>query len=111
MAIMNKLCIPARFYLAISVTVLIMMIVQNLLNKDNKKLCVGSYKCNIPNVALFLGMETIYIAFWTWILNSLCKSGLKSVSWFLVLLPILIFSVVVSLLIYNDIEKNKRNVM
>ena len=108
MSIMKKLCVPARFYLAISVTVLIMMVVQNFMNRDNKELCIGSYKCGIPNVALFLGMETIYIAFWTWILNTLCKSGLKSVSWFLVLLPILIFSVVLSLLVYKDIGKKEK---
>ena len=111
MRVIKKLCSPARFYLGISVLMLLIMIVQNLFNNNNKQLCVGSYKCDIPHTAGFLAMEGLYIAFWTWILNILCKNGLKSVSWFLVLLPFLLFAVVLSLLVYSDIKKKTKKYM
>ena len=102
----KKLCSPARFYLGLSIFMLLSMIVQNLFNNNSKELCVGSYKCDIPSLAVFFGLETLYIVFWTWILNNLCRYGLKSVSWFLVLLPFLLFAVALALLVYFDI-KNK----
>ena len=107
-SIVRKLCSPAKFYLGISILMLLLMVVQNVFNNNNKELCVGSYKCDIPHTGMFLAMEGLYIAFWTWILNILCKNGLKSVSWFLVLLPFLLFAVVLSLLIYNDIKKKHK---
>jgi len=109
MGILKKICPPARFYLGFSVVILIIMLLQNIFNNNNKELCFGSYKCDIPSVGIFLGVESLYILFWTWVLNILCKSGLKSVSWFLVLLPFLLFFVVLSLLIYKDIEKKRIN--
>ena len=53
MRVIKKLCSPARFYLGISVVMLLIMIVQNLFNNNNKQLCVGSYKCDIPHTAGF----------------------------------------------------------
>jgi len=35
--------------------------------------------------------KILYIGFWTFVLNYICKAGYKSVSWFLVLLPFLGF--------------------
>jgi hypothetical protein len=44
--------------------------------------------------ALFSGIgifavliKAIFVIFWTYVLNMLCKNGYKNVSWFLVLLP------------------------
>jgi hypothetical protein len=47
--------------------------------------------------ALFHGVKlmavlgkVVFVLFWTFLLNMLCKNGFKSVSWFLVLLPYLL---------------------
>jgi hypothetical protein len=43
--------------------------------------------------------KALYILFWTFILNSLCKAGYKEVSWFLVILPLLLLFVILGLII------------
>ena len=44
-------------------------------------------------------MQGVYIIFWTFILNAICKAGYKSISWFLVLLPFLLLAVALGLLL------------
>jgi hypothetical protein len=36
-------------------------------------------------------VKLIYIFFWTWILNLMCKDGHSEISWFLVLLPFILY--------------------
>jgi hypothetical protein len=43
--------------------------------------------------------KALYILFWTFILNSLCKAGYKEVSWFLVLLPLILLFIILALVI------------
>ena len=118
----KKLCTPARFYLGISIFMILFIMVQNLFNKNPNELCVGSYKTDISafaSISVIFLFEILYIIFWTWLLNVLCKNGFKSVSWFLVLLPFILFAVVLALLIYTEHEskeklekqKNKKNNM
>jgi hypothetical protein len=48
---------------------------------------------------LLFVVKLIYILFWTWILNLICKDGHSGISWLLVLVPfVLMFFVVLSLL-------------
>ncbi len=50
----------------------------------------------------------IYIAFFTIVLDSLCKNGWGYISWFLVLLPIIFFFVVLGFfMIYQNQVKNQ----
>jgi hypothetical protein len=42
-----------------------------------------------------LVVKTIFILAWTWFLNYLCESGYSSISWFLVILPFIIFFLMV----------------
>jgi hypothetical protein len=37
----------------------------------------------------------LYIIFWTWILNLICKSGASVVSWVLVLFPIILMFLII----------------
>ena len=97
---LKSLCAPARFYLAVSVFFIVLLLVQNLVNGNSSELCVGVYKCNFPHVALFFVAKVLYVAFWTWLLNLFCRSGLKSLSWFLVLIPFLLFALVLAVLFY-----------
>lgn len=93
----KSLCTPAFIYLLISVFAFIVIAVQNFGNTT--KYCVGAYECYIPNTFVMFVFKALYILFWTFILNCLCKAGYKEVSWFLVLLPILLLFVILGLII------------
>ena len=107
---LKSLCSPARFYLAVSVFVTLLLLLQNFINGDASKLCVGAYKCDVSHVIYFFITKVLYIAFWTWLLNFLCKKGLKSLSWFLVLIPFLLFAVALAIFFYIVLtQKNRQN--
>jgi hypothetical protein len=93
----KNLCSPAFLYLFLSAIIFIVIAVQNFGNTT--KYCVGQYQCNFPNTFVMFVFKAIYILFWTFILNSLCKAGYKEISWFLVLLPVLLLFVILGLVI------------
>jgi len=99
----NSLCSPARFYFGLSVFVVLMLLAQNLVNGNPDELCVGAYKCDFPNVALLLVFKTIYVLFWTWLLNYLCVKGHKTLSWFIVLIPFLLLAIGLAAMILNSL--------
>ena len=84
----KKLCTPAYVYLVISLIVLVVMGFQNLGNST--EYCAGSYSCAVSSTVLVFMMKLVYVAFWTWVLNLICKAGAPIVSWILVLLPLLV---------------------
>ena len=83
---LNNLCSPAYFYLVISMLAIVIMGFQNMGNES--VYCLGSYSCNVSSATLIFIIKIIYVLFWTWLLNIICKSGFTSIAWFLVLLPI-----------------------
>ena len=89
----KKLCTPAYVYLVISAISIIVLIFQNSGNTDTY--CMGSYTCPVKNTSLVFFLEFLYVAFWTFVLDSICKAGYKNFSWFLVLLPFLLFFVLI----------------
>ena len=109
----KSLCTPAKFYLVISAILGVLILFQNLFHGDSTELCVGSYTCDISHVAIFFIIKILYILFWTWVLNLLCKHSLKNLSWFLVLVPFILFALLLGIYIYDDIkgknEENKEN--
>lgn len=96
----RKLCTPAYLYLMISVIAIIAMMLQNVGNTD--KYCLGVYECQVQSTALVFMMQLVYVAFWTFILNALCQAGYRQVSWFLVLLPFILFFVLLGLMIVSQ---------
>jgi len=92
----RKLCSPAYVYLVISVIAMIAMMFQNAGN-DGVYQC-GTYQCEVPSLAGVFLAKGLYVAFWTFILDAICKAGYKNVSWFLVLLPFVLFFVLIGLL-------------
>ena len=92
---LRNLCTPAYVYLVVSAIALVIMIVQNFGNVN--KYCVGSYTCTVSNTAVVFIIKALYILFWTWILNLICRSGSPNIAWFLVLLPFILFFVLVAL--------------
>jgi hypothetical protein len=97
MKFIKKLCTPAYVYLVISVIAIVALMFQNSGNVD--VYCIGNYECPVPNTALIFFVEFLYVAFWTFVLDSICKAGHKQFSWFLVLFPFILFFVLLGLMI------------
>lgn len=93
----RSLCTPAFAYLILSMVSFLAMVGQNI--ADSRRFCLGKLSCQVPHVALILGAKLLYIAFWTWAINALCKSGHMKLAWGLLFLPIILFFVFASMLI------------
>ena len=64
----SQLCTPAQIYFALTILATVLAI--------------------FNRVPIFAVLMKLFFAFgWTYILNMLCNSGYKNVSWFLVLFP------------------------
>ena len=87
----RKMCSPAVIYFFISVFSLLMLIGMNLSNHGTNTLCVGNYECPTESLLMVYLMKGLYILFMTIVLDSLCKNGYKSISWFLVFFPLLFY--------------------
>jgi len=100
---LRNLCTPSYVYLVISAIALVVMMYQNMGNVD--KYCLGSYSCNVSSTALIFVIKAIYILFWTWVLNLICKAGAPGIAWFVLLLPfILLFVIMGSMIFMSDVE-------
>ena len=84
----RTLCSPAFVYFAISILGLLIVIFNNLGNKNIYNL--GTFSANVPSTILIFIIKFIYILFWTWILNLICRDGHTGVAWILVLFPFII---------------------
>ena len=93
---LRNLCTPSYIYLVISMIALVVMMYQNVGNID--KYCLGSYTCNVYSTAMIFVIKAIYILFWTWVLNLICKSGAPGIAWFVLLLPLILMFVLISAL-------------
>ena len=92
----KHLCTPSYVYLVISVVFLILSMMQNYGNTD--QYCLGYKSCAVPNTSIIFVIKFLYVLFWTWMLNLMCKAGATPVAWFLVILPIVLMFVMISLL-------------
>ena len=94
----NSLCAPAQLYLILSTLSILALLIQNV--SDPLRYRVGHYKVNLKHHnVLFFVFKIMYVLIWTFLLNRLCASGYKNVSWFLVLLPFILMFVLIALLI------------
>lgn len=103
----NQLCSPSYVYFIISILGLAISAVQNIRNR--RMYSLGNFSCEVPStIAVFL-IQLVYILFWTWILNLMCKDGHINIAWFLVLLPfILMFVIIGSVMMYQKDKKKRR---
>jgi hypothetical protein len=92
----RNLCTPAYVYLAISVIALLIMLMQNI--GLSKTYCLGDFSCDVSSTTLIFIVKIVYILFWTWILDLICKSGNTNIAWFLVLLPFIILFIFIAML-------------
>ena len=92
----KELCTPSLIYFVLSMLGLAISIIQNLGNTRVYNL--GSFSCNVPSTIIVFIIKLMYILFWTWVLNLICKDGHSSISWFLVLFPMILLFVLLGVL-------------
>lgn len=95
----NDLCTPAMIYFVISMISLVVVLMQNL--GHNNSYHVGSFSCRVPNTMAVFVVKMIYILFWTYILNLICRDGHTNLSWLLILLPWVLLFVMMGLVMIN----------
>jgi hypothetical protein len=95
----KELCSPAALYFIISMLSLVMILLQNLGNSNSYH--VGNFSCRVPSTTIVFIVKLIYILFWTWLLNLICKDGHTGISWLLVLFPLILFFVIISIIMLN----------
>jgi predicted PurR-regulated permease PerM len=82
----QKLCTPAKIYFSLAVLSILLSL--------------------LGGIHIIMILSKLFCAFiWTYILSWLCKKGFTSLSWFLVLLPFIVF-----LLVLLGIMKNIKEV-
>ena len=103
---LSQLCTPSYVYFIISFLGMALAAIQNMGNSN--KYALGMFSCYVPScLAVFL-IKIIYVLFWTWILNLMCKDGHTGIAWFLVLLPfVLLFVLLGSVMMYQNRNKKK----
>lgn len=95
---LTKLCSPAIFYFTVSMLFIFIALIQNLGNTKSYKL--WHYSASVSSTIFIFALKLIYIFFWTWLLNLICKDGHSGISWILVFLPIILLALLmISLLI------------
>lgn len=97
---LRKMCTPATIYFVISLVGLIVLGLSNLDNND--KLCIGDYNCYVGNNTIVFVLNAIYILFWSFILDLMCKAGYSSLSWFVVLLPFILLFVIYAIMMVKS---------
>jgi len=103
---LSQLCTPSLVYFVISVIGLVMAVMQNLNN--NRRYNLGSFSCQVPScVAIFI-IKVVYVLFWTWILNLMCRDGHNEIAWFLVLLPFILLAIIIGLVMANQNKDKKQ---
>ena len=90
---LKELCTPAFLYFILSIFGILVSVFQNLGNKHMYTL--GNFSTPVPNTLLIFIVKIVYVLFWTWILNLMCKDGHREIAWFLVLLPFVLFFILI----------------
>jgi len=93
---LKDICPPAQFYFILSIVSLVIMGYQNLGNST--LYCIGDYNCDVPNTGMVFVIKLLYVVFWTWLLNVICRGGASWFAWLIVLLPILLLFIMVSMM-------------
>ena len=100
----KELCAPAQFYLIISLLSLLSLFYQNYSNPH--KYCIGIFETNSEcNNRVFFAFKILYIIIWTLILQKICSNGYSTISWVLVLLPVLAMFIISGLILITLMKK------
>lgn len=103
---LSQLCTPSYVYFIMSVLAIVIAAIQNMGN--NRKYTLGMFSCRVPSCIAVFMVKVVYIMFWTWVLNLMCKDGHTGIAWFLVLLPfVLLFVILGSVMMYQKDKKKE----
>ena len=91
-----SLCTPAFIYILLSSIGIIILAYQNYGNSN--LYCVGNVNCPVQSTTPIFVAKVLYVFFWTFILNTLCSYGYYKLSWFILLLPFILFFIFVSIM-------------
>ena len=91
-----SLCTPAFIYVLLSSIGIIILAYQNYGNQN--LYCVGNVNCPVQSTTPVFVAKVLYVLFWTFVLNTLCSYGYYKLSWFILLLPFILFFIVVSVM-------------
>ena len=91
-----SLCTPAFIYILLSSIGIIIIAYQNYGNQN--LYCVGNVNCPVQSTTPIFIAKVLYVLFWTFVLNTLCSYGYYKLSWFILLLPFILFFIVVSVM-------------
>ena len=101
------LCKPSKFYLYLSIAGIVMSVIQNMRNFDNSNYKCGSFSVNVPSVMLIFAFKIVYILFWTYVLNLLCRDNNVRLAWLLVLFPVILMFVILGMfLLTGGVKKD-----
>ena len=84
----KDLCTPAAVYLALSLIALVIMIVQNI--GKEKEFRLGDFECDVECTSVVFILKCLWIGFWSFVLDSICKAGHTKIAWFIFLLPFIV---------------------
>lgn len=102
---LSQLCTPSYIYLIISVLGMVVSGFQNMGN--SKKYTLGMYSCRVPSCIGVFMVKVLYIIFWTWVLNLICKDGHSGIAWLLVLFPFIMLFVIMGMVMMYQKKNNK----
>ena len=94
---LRVMCSPSKLYFGLSVFFLMITSIQNFGYTNEYHL--GCYGCSVSSTLLLFTFKLLYVLFWTWILNLICKDGHRTLAWILVLFPIILMFVLLGLLL------------
>ena len=97
---LKDLCTPAAVYFILSMISLAVVFLQNIGN--NGMYSVGHFSCRVPSTIMVFIVKVLYILFWTWILNLICKDGYTNIAWFMVLLPFILLFIIIGMIMINQ---------
>ena len=97
---LRKLCTPSYVYLVISSVAFIVMLYQNIGNVNTY--CLGDYSCSVSSTAMIFIIKAVYILFWTWMLNLMCKANATNIAWLVLLLPVIIMFILIGAMMISS---------
>ena len=104
----KELCTPARIYLYLSLIGLLASIMQNVMEFNSGVYKCGMFSVLVPSVFMIFLFKLIYITFWAYVLNLLCKDKNRMLAWTLVLFPFLLLFVILGLFLITGKKAEKQ---
>jgi hypothetical protein len=97
---LTSVCPPATLYFVLSMITIAVIAFQSYFSGTNVY-CVGENTCVVSNIYMLYAIKILYVLFWTWLLNVMCKGGATFFAWILVLIPYILFIILIVLYVLS----------